>query len=277
MPRLFTGLEIPPDIATELSMLRGGLTGARWIDVENYHLTLRFIGDIDERTAGDVFSALERVRRPRSASPSMASRRSGRQAARDCRQGQARAAACRIAGRARAADAPDRHPARATEIRAACHAGAAARGVLDGGRRLSRRARLFPGPHASRSCVSCSSRRGPQRAEGHTWSRRPIRLADRLREWPRNHGFARFGPFQGRTPLRSFKRCLEAARSRGRSGYLSPPAPRGVRAGRVTFLRAALSRCRSNPAPALRFCAARCGTRSVLRALGLRAIMHSGR
>jgi 2'-5' RNA ligase len=64
MPRLFTGLEIPRDIATELSMLRGGLSGARWIDVENYHLTLRFIGDIDERTASDVYSALERVRRP---------------------------------------------------------------------------------------------------------------------------------------------------------------------------------------------------------------------
>ncbi|MEA2758004.1 MAG: 2,3-cyclic 3-phosphodiesterase [Methylobacteriaceae bacterium] len=64
MPRLFTGLEIPPDIATGLSLLRGGLSGARWIDVENYHLTLRFIGDIDERTAGDVYSALERVRRP---------------------------------------------------------------------------------------------------------------------------------------------------------------------------------------------------------------------
>ena len=46
MPRLFTGLEIPQDIATELSMLRGGLSGARWIDIENYHLTLRFIGEI---------------------------------------------------------------------------------------------------------------------------------------------------------------------------------------------------------------------------------------
>ena len=64
MPRLFTGLEIPADIATELSMLRGGLSGARWIDVENYHLTLRFIGDIDERTASEVYSELERVRRP---------------------------------------------------------------------------------------------------------------------------------------------------------------------------------------------------------------------
>jgi 2'-5' RNA ligase len=64
MPRLFTGLEIPPEIATELSMLRGGLAGARWIDMENYHLTLRFIGDIDERTANDVYSSLDRVRRP---------------------------------------------------------------------------------------------------------------------------------------------------------------------------------------------------------------------
>lgn len=62
MPRLFTGLEIPPDIATELSMLRGGLSGARWIDTENYHLTLRFIGDIDEATAGEVYSSLEKIR-----------------------------------------------------------------------------------------------------------------------------------------------------------------------------------------------------------------------
>ena len=29
-------------------MLRGGLPGARWIDPENYHLTLRFIGDVDD-------------------------------------------------------------------------------------------------------------------------------------------------------------------------------------------------------------------------------------
>ena len=46
MPRLFTALEIPRDAALSLSLLRGGLPGARWIDVENYHLTLRFIGDV---------------------------------------------------------------------------------------------------------------------------------------------------------------------------------------------------------------------------------------
>lgn len=63
MPRLFTGLEIPSQTGLMLSMLRGGLRGARWIDPENYHLTLRFIGDIDERTADEVVAALDRIRR----------------------------------------------------------------------------------------------------------------------------------------------------------------------------------------------------------------------
>ena len=44
-------------------MLRGGLPGARWIDPENYHLTLRFIGDVDDQTAREVASLLGRVRR----------------------------------------------------------------------------------------------------------------------------------------------------------------------------------------------------------------------
>ena len=48
MPRLFTGVELPPDIGQALASLRGGLPGARWIDPENYHLTLRFIGDVDD-------------------------------------------------------------------------------------------------------------------------------------------------------------------------------------------------------------------------------------
>jgi 2'-5' RNA ligase len=64
MPRLFTALEIPRDAALSLSLLRGGLPGARWIDVENYHLTLRFIGDVDGRMADDIAGALDRVQRP---------------------------------------------------------------------------------------------------------------------------------------------------------------------------------------------------------------------
>jgi RNA 2',3'-cyclic 3'-phosphodiesterase len=63
MPRLFTGLEIPPDIGQALSTLRGGLPGARWINPENYHLTLRFIGDVDDTVAHEVASLLGRVKR----------------------------------------------------------------------------------------------------------------------------------------------------------------------------------------------------------------------
>jgi|SRR5690606_22066999 2'-5' RNA ligase len=64
MPRLFTALEIPRDAALSLSMLRGGLPGARWIDVENYHLTLRFFGDVEGHIADEIANALDRVRRP---------------------------------------------------------------------------------------------------------------------------------------------------------------------------------------------------------------------
>lgn len=64
MPRLFTALEIPRDAALSLSLLRGGLPGARWIDVENYHLTLRFFGDVEGHVADDIANALDRVRRP---------------------------------------------------------------------------------------------------------------------------------------------------------------------------------------------------------------------
>jgi 2'-5' RNA ligase len=63
MPRLFTGLEIPAEVGQMLSNLRGGLPGARWIDPENYHVTLRFIGDIDGVSANEIASMLFRVDR----------------------------------------------------------------------------------------------------------------------------------------------------------------------------------------------------------------------
>jgi RNA 2',3'-cyclic 3'-phosphodiesterase len=63
MPRLFTGLEVPLHIASLLSSLRGGLVGARWIDMENYHVTLRCMGDIDDWHARDVDAMLGYVRR----------------------------------------------------------------------------------------------------------------------------------------------------------------------------------------------------------------------
>src|SRR5580704_3182418 len=64
MPRLFTALEIPADVGQSLALLRGGLPGARWIDPENYHLTLRFIGDVDDVLAREVAYLLGGIRRP---------------------------------------------------------------------------------------------------------------------------------------------------------------------------------------------------------------------
>jgi RNA 2',3'-cyclic 3'-phosphodiesterase len=65
MPRLFTGLEIPDDIRQSLSMLRGGLPGARWIDPDNYHMTLRFVGDVDDMVAREIVFMLGKVSRGR--------------------------------------------------------------------------------------------------------------------------------------------------------------------------------------------------------------------
>jgi 2'-5' RNA ligase len=64
MPRLFTAIEVPKEIGMMLSMLRGGIHGARWISPENYHLTLRFIGDIDDRTANEAAGMFDFVERP---------------------------------------------------------------------------------------------------------------------------------------------------------------------------------------------------------------------
>ena len=61
MPRLFTGVEIPDDVALDLDLMRGGISGARWIDRESYHITLRFIGDIDEGLAREISYELEGV------------------------------------------------------------------------------------------------------------------------------------------------------------------------------------------------------------------------
>lgn len=64
MPRLFTAIEIPPEVGQGLSFLRGGISGARWIDPENYHVTLRFMGDVDDALGRDIMEMLGAVRRP---------------------------------------------------------------------------------------------------------------------------------------------------------------------------------------------------------------------
>ena len=65
MLRLFVGIEFPPELKLRLSLLNVGLPGAKWVDAGNLHVTLRFIGEVDEGTAGDIDDALLQIRAPR--------------------------------------------------------------------------------------------------------------------------------------------------------------------------------------------------------------------
>lgn len=61
MPRLFTAIEIPPLIRQHLALMRGPLAGARWIEADDMHITLRFVGDIDGRAAEEFSDMLAGV------------------------------------------------------------------------------------------------------------------------------------------------------------------------------------------------------------------------
>ena len=62
MPRLFTGLEIPRIIRDELALMQGSLSQARWSDPGDYHLTLRFIGDVEAGLAREIDLTLAALR-----------------------------------------------------------------------------------------------------------------------------------------------------------------------------------------------------------------------
>ena len=61
MPRLLTGVELPEDVVFDLDLMRGGIIGSRWIDRDSFHITLRFIGDIDELMAREIAYELDGV------------------------------------------------------------------------------------------------------------------------------------------------------------------------------------------------------------------------
>ena len=62
--RLFVALDLPSAIRTRLSWMAGGLPGARWVPPENYHVTLRFIGEVPRYRAEEVDHALAGLRAP---------------------------------------------------------------------------------------------------------------------------------------------------------------------------------------------------------------------
>ena len=64
MLRLFVAVVLPQPVRIRLSLLGGGIPGARWISAENLHLTLRFIGDVDSGRSQDIDDALRSIEAP---------------------------------------------------------------------------------------------------------------------------------------------------------------------------------------------------------------------
>ncbi len=61
MPRLFAGLEVPEELSDELAGLEQPMPGARWVDPDNHHITLRFFGDISGRMVDELIDGLAAI------------------------------------------------------------------------------------------------------------------------------------------------------------------------------------------------------------------------
>jgi 2'-5' RNA ligase len=61
MYRLFVGLALSDPLRDQLARLNHGLPKARWVDPDAYHITLRFIGEVDRHTAADIDGTLQRI------------------------------------------------------------------------------------------------------------------------------------------------------------------------------------------------------------------------
>ncbi len=64
MPRLFVALPMPETVAAELDRLCTGLPDARWADLDDFHLTLRFIGEVEPTTFYEIGEALASISLP---------------------------------------------------------------------------------------------------------------------------------------------------------------------------------------------------------------------
>jgi 2'-5' RNA ligase len=62
--RLFIAIELPDDLKTALSRLRVDVPGARWVPPEQLHLTLAFLGEVEEKTAGELSERLALIHTP---------------------------------------------------------------------------------------------------------------------------------------------------------------------------------------------------------------------
>jgi 2'-5' RNA ligase len=64
MNRLFVAIDLPEGIKKQLVAMECGMQGARWVAKEQLHLTLSFIGDVDDLTLQYIRTALKEVVSP---------------------------------------------------------------------------------------------------------------------------------------------------------------------------------------------------------------------
>ncbi|MBL8154271.1 MAG: RNA 2',3'-cyclic phosphodiesterase [Anaerolineae bacterium] len=62
MPRLFVAIDLPDPVKDDLTELCYGIRGVRWVKREQLHLTLRFIGDVEDDLLDTLSDALGQVR-----------------------------------------------------------------------------------------------------------------------------------------------------------------------------------------------------------------------
>ncbi len=60
--RLFVALDLPWEVKEELADFSCNIPGARWVPTENFHITLRFIGEANRLQAEEIDLALATLR-----------------------------------------------------------------------------------------------------------------------------------------------------------------------------------------------------------------------
>ena len=61
MLRLFVALALPNQIRDQIAPIQSGLPDARWVRQENLHLTIRFIGEVENSLAEEMHFALSKL------------------------------------------------------------------------------------------------------------------------------------------------------------------------------------------------------------------------
>ena len=65
MHRLFVAIDLPESVKDAIKSICGAIPDARWVDMRQLHLTLRFIGEVDDATFESIKSTLAEIAEPR--------------------------------------------------------------------------------------------------------------------------------------------------------------------------------------------------------------------